>query len=164
MSSGTCPKNISPCSCRDALSFDEKTVSLSCGRFLSDAQLSKILDAFQADGISPLSSIGVEFSDEIKKIPDQLASKFPKISNVEFKRLSNSIVLSSGAFSFTESSEVFLSFIDSGITSISSGAFNFPKAKYISLIFFGSKNLKTIAADAIKSEYYRTNKSLNNDY
>jgi len=111
------------------------------------------LDAFQADGISPLSSIGVEFSDEIKKIPDHLASKFPKISNVEFKRLSNSIVLSSGAFSFTEASQVFLSFIDSGITSISYGAFNFPKAKYISLNFYGSKNLKTIAADAIKSEY-----------
>ena len=145
----TCPASVEPCTCDGYNSG----VALYCvAQSFDDAKFSEILDGFSSEEISPLLGLTVVSNDGLTKIPDQFASKFPKLHDVTFINNEKLESFPSGAFSFTDAQEVSITFTENAITSIPKGAFNFPQATDIKLDFSYNRNLETIDPDAIESE------------
>ena len=118
-----CPpaNQINPCTCAD--SGDGATLTLDCfNQGLPDNRVSTILDAFRANGISPLREV-VLWQNQLTAVPTQIKdSIFPLLDTVDLD--------------------------ENQITTLAGGTFNF-KAPLVAL-YLNSNGLQTIAHNAFQ--------------
>lgn len=114
-----CPpaNQVNPCTCGD--SGDGTTLTLDCfNQGLPDNRVSTILNAFTANGISPLREV-ILWQNQLTTVPTQLkGSTFPRLDTVDLD--------------------------ENQITTLAAGTFNFNAP--LAALYLNSNGLQTIAA------------------
>ena len=147
----TCPKSasISPCACKQYIGNGfpafNNSIKIDCkGKNLGDSQISRVLNAFLAPGLSPIKEISASYN-QITKVPKEV-SKFPALLLVDFgsNRISEIPYNNGKPFIKNDPSTnefIWISFVGNQIRHINSfGRLSFPLCHLCHCRFYGKSN------------------------